>query len=207
MCLRGQVALIVFRKALIVLRKANLNPFVFLQEMGCCVQENVETPHLDKIFVLPPCTQGLPPVGDIFSTSRFEIAKAQKCSNALNAIKSQLDEKDMEDWKSHTKKTLLTSDVTLAVRERVRAEMCTKAFLKMYEMLAAYDLVVPPQKMTNFNTLHLCEAPGDVLVCFLHHSYSYKTQTNEISVAYHLAPTGDFICATNHYIQYVIKGR
>ena len=55
----------------------------------------------------------------------------------------------------------------------VCAEMCTEAFLKMYEMLAAYDLVVPTQDMNKFNTLHLCEAPGDVFVCFLHHSYSF----------------------------------
>ena len=89
--------------------------------MGCCVQENVETPHLDKIFFLSPCAQGLPPVDDIFSTSRFEIARAQNCSKALNAIKSQLDEKDIQVWKAHTRKTLLTSDVTLAVRDRIRA--------------------------------------------------------------------------------------
>jgi hypothetical protein len=63
----------------------------------------------------------------------------------------------------------------------VFAEMCTEAFLKMYEMLAAYDLVVPTQDMNiptqdmnKFNTLHLCEAPGDVFGCFLHHSYSFK---------------------------------
>jgi hypothetical protein len=159
---------------LVVLRKANLDPFVFLQEMGCCVQENVETPHLDKIFVLPPCAQGLPSVDDIFSTSRFEIAKAQKFSSDLNAIKSQLDEKDIQVWKGHTKKTLLNKDVTIAVRERVRAEMCTIAFLKMYEMLAAYDLVVPTQDVNKVNTLHLCEAPGNVFVCFLHHSYSFQ---------------------------------
>jgi hypothetical protein len=167
MCLRGQVSLI-------VLRKAKLDPFVFLQEMGCCVQENVETPHLDKIFVLPPCAQGLPPVDDIFSKSRFKIAEAQVCSSNLNAIKSQLDEKDLQVWKAHTKKTLLTRDVMLAVRERVRAEMCTIEFLKMYEMLAAYDLVVPTQDMAKFNSLHLCEAPGNVFVCILHHSYSFK---------------------------------
>jgi hypothetical protein len=107
--------------ALIVLRKANLDPFVFLQEMGCCVQENAETPHLDKIFVLPPCAQGLPPVDDIFSTSRFEIARAQNCSKALHAIQSQLHEKNIEVWKAHTRKTLLTSDVTQAVRDRIRA--------------------------------------------------------------------------------------
>jgi hypothetical protein len=160
--------------ALIVLRKANLDPFVFLQKMGCCVQENVETPHLDKIFVLQTCAQALPPVDDIFSTSRFEIAKAQKFSSDLNAIKSQLDEKNLQLWKAHTKKTLLTKDVTIAVRDRVRAEMCTIAFLKMYEMLAAYDLVVPTQDMNQFNTLHLCEAPGNVFVCILHHSYSFK---------------------------------
>jgi hypothetical protein len=142
--------------------------------MGCCVQENVETPHLDKIFVLQTRAQALPPVGNIFSKSCFETAKAQKCSKALNDIKSQLDEKNIQGWKEHTEKTLLNKDVTLAVRDRVRAEMCTIEFLKMYEMLAAYDLVVPTQDMNQFNTLHLCEAPGNVFVCIVHHSYSFQ---------------------------------
>jgi len=38
--------------------------------------------------------------------------------------------------------------------------MCTIAFLKMFEMLAAYNLVVPAKDATKFNSLHLCEAPG-----------------------------------------------
>jgi cold shock CspA family protein len=123
----------------------------------------VAAPHLDKICVLPPCQQGLPDVNALFSTVRFEVAKAKQFSADLSAIKSQLDEKDIRVWKGHTKKTLLNKEVTIAVRDRIRAEMCTIAFLKMFEMLSAYDLVVPPMNgkfCDNFNTLHLCEAPG-----------------------------------------------
>jgi len=69
--------------------------------------------------------------------------------------------------KPHTKKTLLNKDVTLAVRDKIEGEMCTIAFLKMFEMLAAYDLVAPGQD-GRFNTLHLCEAPG-AFICATNH--------------------------------------
>ena len=74
-------------------------------------------------------------------------------------------------WKPHTRKTLLTAQVVHEVREKIGAEMCTIAFAKMYEMLAAYDLVNIPGNQGDFVSLHLCEAPGA------------------------------FICATNHYIR------
>jgi cold shock CspA family protein len=135
-------------------------------DMGAGTQQNIETPHLDKIHILPQCDRDLLSIDALFSTPSFEVAKAQQCSQALNATKSQLDEKEITVWKQHTKKTLLNKEVTWDVRDKVGAEMCTIAFLKMYEMLYAHDLVQPaePEK---FNSLHLCEAPGNMQLTFL----------------------------------------
>eukprot|EP00960_Hanusia_phi_P009342 270561-Hanusia_phi.AAC.1 len=74
-------------------------------------------------------------------------------------------------WERHTQSTLLTSEVEGTMRDRFSAELCTIAFAKMYEMLAAYDLVDVPGNAGSFYSLHLCEAPGA------------------------------FVCATNHYIR------
>jgi cold shock CspA family protein len=134
-------------------------------DMGAVTQQNIETPNLDKIHILPQCDRDLFSIDALFSTPGFEVAQVQQCSQSLEATKSQLDEKDIRVWKQHTKKTLLNREVTFAVRDNVRAEMCTIAFLKMYEMLYAYDLVQPaePEK---FNSLHLCEAPGNMKLTF-----------------------------------------
>jgi cold shock CspA family protein len=134
-------------------------------DMGAKTQQNKETPHLDKIHILPQCDRGKLSIDALFSTPGFEVAKAQQCSQALCTTKSQLDEKDIRVWKQHTKKTLLNKEVTFAVRDNVRAEMCTIAFLKMYEMLYAYDLVQPSES-EKFNSLHLCEAPGNMQLTF-----------------------------------------
>ena len=138
-------------------------------DMGCTTQHSTDlvrsdVPHLDKVYELPKCDFGLPATHNLFSGPKFQIARAQKSADFLNDIKSKLDEKDMEAWKPHTKKTLLNKDVTFTVRERIDVEMCTIAFLKMYEMLSAYDLVATANvAVTAFNTLHLCEAPGEYI--------------------------------------------
>ncbi len=139
----------------------SLEEATVMRDMGAVTQQNIETPHLDKIHILPQCDRDLLSIDSLFSTPGFEVVKAQQCSQALCATKSQLDDKDSRVWKKHTKKTLLNKEVTFAVRDSVGAEMCTIAFLKMYEMLYAYDLVQPaePEK---FNSLHLCEAPGNM---------------------------------------------
>jgi hypothetical protein len=64
--------------------------------------------------------------------------------------------------------------VPFRARREIDTEMCTIAWLKMYEMLDAYRLA--PSKDTedtepNFKSVHVCEAPGA------------------------------FICATNHYLR------
>ena len=137
-----------------------------MRDMGGVTQQNIATPHLDKIYILPGRDQGLPCIDVLFATPGYEITKARQCSQELNGIKSQLDDIDMGAWRPHTRKTLLTNpDIIQKVRGNCKPEMCTRAFLKMYEMLSAYDLVQPPDP-TKFNSLHLCEAPGDMPVVF-----------------------------------------
>ena len=98
----------------------------------------------------------------------------------LNAAKSSLDEIDLQMWDKHTKFTNLLAEVPFRARREIDSEMCTIAWLKMYEMLQAYKLV-PTIPLTlsgvangaaePFRSVHVCEAPGA------------------------------FICATNHFLR------
>ena len=67
-----------------------------MQNMGCTTQQHVHGPCLDKIYQVEPCDLGLAPIDAIFSSRGFEIAQAQQFSRELNAIKSELDEKDIK---------------------------------------------------------------------------------------------------------------
>jgi cap2 methyltransferase len=72
---------------------------------------------------------------------------------------------------SHTSQTLRTGDVVHTLRKRVDPEMCTIAWAKMYECIDSYRLIALSDSARQFNSVHICEAPGA------------------------------FICATNHYLR------
>lgn len=82
----------------------------------------------------------------------------------LNNTKTQLDDLEIQKWKKHTQKTLRNSMVKK--RAQVIAPlMCTKAFLKCWEMLYVYGNVfnLYSNDQGNFITYHLCEAPGNLV--------------------------------------------
>lgn len=82
-------------------------------------------------------------------TPGFEIDGVQKIKNALNSTRSQLDSKDIEEWKTHTSRTIITRDVVRTIRNQIHPmrsndnkeksapEMVTNAWCKMYEILRA----------------------------------------------------------------------
>lgn len=94
---------------------------------------------------------------------------------ALNTTKSKLDSKDIKVWSRHTDETSLLKDAVFACRKDLHIEMCTIAWLKMFEMLCSFDLVPKVDQSrpgsSVFRSVHVCEAPGA------------------------------FICATNHYVE------
>ncbi len=103
------------------------------------------------------------------------IAELDAAKQALNTTKTKLDAKDIQVWSRHTDETSLLKDAVFACRKDLQLEMCTIAWLKMYEMLCSFDLVPKVDQgrpgSAVFRSVHVCEAPGA------------------------------FICATNHYVE------
>eukprot|EP00388_Colpodella_angusta_P021060 GDKJ01053179.1.p1 GENE.GDKJ01053179.1~~GDKJ01053179.1.p1 ORF type:complete len:1366 (-),score=362.76 GDKJ01053179.1:138-4181(-) len=92
------------------------------------------------------------------------ITEVQEEKNRLNSTKSELDEKDIDAWKKHTRNTQLADATVFAVRNQVSdsskepLEMVTGAWCKMFEMLKLYHLL--PLGQSKIRTAHLCECPG-----------------------------------------------
>eukprot|EP00291_Cryptomonas_curvata_P026180 CAMPEP_0172175082 /NCGR_PEP_ID=MMETSP1050-20130122/14022_1 /TAXON_ID=233186 /ORGANISM="Cryptomonas curvata, Strain CCAP979/52" /LENGTH=923 /DNA_ID=CAMNT_0012847129 /DNA_START=140 /DNA_END=2907 /DNA_ORIENTATION=- len=139
-------------------------------DFGARIQfhENPFQPFVDKYYRIPTPEKGLPVATQLFAQKSYPKSDLSEIeSNLLGSIKSLRNEKDIKIWKEHTAKTVITGDVVKSLRKEHDPEMCTKAFAKMYEMLAAYDLVAP-NGSDRFSSLHLCEAPG-AFICAANH--------------------------------------
>ena len=73
---------------------------------------------------------------------------------------------DLTTWKRHTRMMLQTDNIVPHVRKHIRAEMSTRAFCKMFELLSGYNLA--PQTPA-VRTVHLCEAPGAFIAATNHY--------------------------------------
>lgn len=84
----------------------------------------------------------------------------------LNDVRSRLDDKDIAVWRRHTKLMLQTGDIAQMVKRQIGAEMGTKAFCKLFEILVEFQLApFGPQ----VSTVHLCEAPGAFVAATNHY--------------------------------------
>ena len=88
----------------------------------------------------------------------------------LNKTKNILNEFNITEWKQHTSKTLLNASILNAAR-KLDLEFCTRAFLKLFEILSAYDIasVFRACKDEKVMTFHLCEAPGAFVTATNHY--------------------------------------
>lgn len=130
--------------------------------------------HIEKQYEFKCSNWSIPKGDELFSSPAFDVEEMKKLEKENLHTKSKLDDFDGGRWGRHTKQTKVGSNVIFDIRKKVRAEFCTRAWVKMYELLHAYELLpshaeeIPNQ---GFLTVHLCEAPGA------------------------------FVSATNHYIQ------
>jgi cap2 methyltransferase len=112
----------------------------------------------------------LPEANTIFSTPPFSIGPLTAIKNSLNTTKNLLNSKDIEKWRRHTSKTNPCGLVVKHLREAVKPELCTQAWVKFYEILSSCNIIPPKcidhQKLTS---LHLCEAPGAFIASLNHH--------------------------------------
>ncbi|EDO44686.1 predicted protein, partial [Nematostella vectensis] len=106
----------------------------------------------------------------LFTTTPETINVLQEMKRNLNESKSMLNDIDIVEWHQHTRRTHKAGLVVKTLRETMRAEMCTQAFAKLYEVLASYN-VVPTEAVSSKKLygVHLCEAPGAFVAATNHY--------------------------------------
>ena len=87
----------------------------------------------------------------------------------LNDTKSMLNDYDIQIWRKHTNFTNICSNLAWTCRQKLNAELCTKAWLKFCTILNTYDLIPMENDGLCFSSYHLCEAPGAFVTCLNHH--------------------------------------
>ena len=87
----------------------------------------------------------------------------------LNYTKSLLNEYDIKKWREHTNFMNLCANLSRECKKRLKAELCTKAWLKFCTLLNSYDIVQQKQSERPITSVHLCEAPGAFITCLNHH--------------------------------------
>ncbi|XP_046999261.1 cap-specific mRNA (nucleoside-2'-O-)-methyltransferase 2 isoform X2 [Schistocerca americana] len=128
--------------------------------------------HFGKKFSFDPSlhTWRLPEPDEMFTTDDWQEDRLQHMKEALNAVKSKLNDYNLGDWHKHTRAMNMAAYILKAVKNRCQAEFVTQAWCKFYEIVATYDLV-PESANTDgfFNSLHLCEAPGAFIAALNHY--------------------------------------
>uniref|UniRef100_A0A1Q3G139 Cap-specific mRNA (nucleoside-2'-O-)-methyltransferase 2 n=1 Tax=Culex tarsalis TaxID=7177 RepID=A0A1Q3G139_CULTA len=114
----------------------------------------------------------LPPLESVFTAPAYTVEKLQKVKSALNAVKNRLNDFEITEWHQHTRRRSSLQPILQELRHRVRAEFVTQAFAKLYECVAAYELV--PKGAAEFYSVHLCEAPGAFITGLNHYLRSTR---------------------------------
>lgn len=105
-------------------------------------------------------------------TPEIDEAETQRYVDMLGGLQerlvdkmSQLNDKDILQWHSHTDKNDLFGLVTEHVIKTYTPQLCTRAWCKFYEILQAFELL-PEEGCVK--TFHLCEAPGGFITALNH---------------------------------------
>ena len=86
----------------------------------------------------------------------------------LHEVCLQLEDKDRQEWFRHTSKMEESSWILPTVRDTIDPELLTRAWLKMRELLAKFNLLANFLPGQSINGLFLCEAPGAFVTCVNH---------------------------------------
>ncbi|KAK3087534.1 hypothetical protein FSP39_007219 [Pinctada imbricata] len=96
----------------------------------------------------------------------WTVTELQDLKLKLNNLKDKLSDKEISEWHSHTQFMNFAGNIVQDVRQQLHPELCTQAWCKFYEIISTYDLV--DFDSSNFNTVHLCEAPGAFVTSLNH---------------------------------------
>lgn len=105
-----------------------------------------------------------------FSAPPWKVKELEILKNRLNFHKSQLNDFNIEEWSSHTRRRNPAGEVGWKIRCLVNPEFLTQAWTKFYECACTYSIVprlaIVDMKMVS---LHLCEAPGAFITSLNHY--------------------------------------
>ena len=111
----------------------------------------------------------LPDTCCMFQEPAFVLQDMIFMKDELNRKKSLLNDMDIVEWHSHTRRAHKAGLVVKHLREKLHVEMCTQAWAKFHEILHSFDLVPEDAEQTGkIRTVHLCEAPGAFVACLNH---------------------------------------
>ncbi|KAG5678577.1 hypothetical protein PVAND_008239 [Polypedilum vanderplanki] len=109
----------------------------------------------------------LPPIDYFYSTDSEAYDLLEKIKNELNAEKSKLNDKKIENWSRHTRQNNPAQLIVHHLREVIKGEFVTQAFAKFFECLNTYPLINENVSDKLFS-VHLCEAPGAFITSLNH---------------------------------------
>ncbi|KAK7076759.1 Methyltransferase activity protein [Halocaridina rubra] len=154
------------------------------------IQAGVEAEeHFNKKFTFRKHGDGndtwkLPLADTMFTKPVWQDGELQAMKQELNSIKRQLSDKDISSWHNHTKYTNPAERIVSQIKRRTNAEMVTQAWAKFYEILYTFPVVPYSEELSvsgdekenggsqippNFNSVHLCEAPGAFIAALNHY--------------------------------------
>ncbi|XP_068694889.1 cap-specific mRNA (nucleoside-2'-O-)-methyltransferase 2-like [Montipora foliosa] len=126
----------------------------------------------DKNFVLKSRDEtwaNLPNASCIFHEEPFVLQEMTLLKDELNRKKSLLNDMDIVEWRSHTRRVHKAGLVVKHLREELHVEMCTQAWAKFHEIIHSFNLIPDHvQQAGRFRSVHLCEAPGAFIACLNH---------------------------------------
>ena len=136
--------------------------------------EELCSDQFQKIFVLQENKISIPSPESWFTTKLFDSdPEFQLMKEELNNVKGLLNSMPLAKWHKHTKFQNPAGLIIGEVRRQAKAELLTQAFLKFMEILCRFLII--PDNENEYNTLHLCEAPGAFITALNH---QIKTHTN-----------------------------
>jgi len=121
--------------------------------------------QFNKRFTFPKCE---PPSSiSTYSTKYWKDQRLQSMKDRLNQTKSQLNNLPLEKWHKHTRSLDPAGKVIPFLKKDVKPELLTQAWLKFHECFNAFELG-PTSESSEFNSVHLCEAPGAFITSLNH---------------------------------------
>ena len=135
--------------------------------------------QFQKIFVLQEKKISIPTSSpdSWFTAKSFDSdPEFRQMKEELNNVKGLLNSMPLAKWHKHTKFQNPAGLIIGEVRRQAKAELLTQAFLKFTEILCRFPGLIPDNE-NEYNTLHLCEAPGAFITALNHqikttHTYS-----------------------------------